>query len=62
MPASRRKYWSGRPDLNRRPPAPKAGVLTNRTTQYADLFLPHVGCNAEEDASRRWAAGHDDGS
>ena len=23
MPANRRKGWSGRPDLNRRPPAPK---------------------------------------
>jgi hypothetical protein len=23
MPVSRRKDWSGRPDLNRRPPAPK---------------------------------------
>lgn len=43
-------------------PASQAGVLTNRTTQYADLFLPHVGCNGEEDASRRWAAVHDDGS
>jgi hypothetical protein len=43
-------------------PVSQAGVLTNQTTQYADLFLPHVGCNGEEDASRRWAAVHDDGS
>ena len=28
MPASRRKYWSGRPDLNRRPPAPKVNSKT----------------------------------
>jgi hypothetical protein len=28
MPASRRKYWSGRPDLNRRPPAPKVNSRT----------------------------------
>jgi len=32
MPASRRKYWSGRPDLNRRPPAPKAGALPGCAT------------------------------
>ena len=28
MPVSRRKYWSGRPDLNRRPPAPKVNSKT----------------------------------
>jgi len=27
MPVSRRKDWSGRPDLNRRPTAPKRGGL-----------------------------------
>ena len=32
MPASRRNYWSGRPDLNRRPPAPKAGALPGCAT------------------------------
>src|ERR1700739_4015345 len=32
MPASRRKDWSGRPDLNRGPPAPKAGALPGCAT------------------------------
>ena len=32
MPASRRNDWSGRPDLNRRPPAPKAGALPGCAT------------------------------
>src|ERR1700732_3370754 len=32
MPVTRRKDWSGRPDLNRRPPAPKAGALPGCAT------------------------------
>src|SRR5918994_1201441 len=40
-------WWSGRPDLNRRPPAPKAGALTK---------LRHVPCEPPltcEDATLR---------
>src|SRR5258707_602059 len=32
MPVSRRKEWSGRRDLNRGPPAPKAGALPGCAT------------------------------
>ena len=39
MPASRRKDWSGRPDLNRRPPAPKAGGLPKATVLFSTFLL-----------------------
>src|SRR5580704_617224 len=47
MPASRRKYWSGRPDLNRRPPAPKAGALPGCATPRHEVpcnskLFPHL--------------------
>src|SRR5436309_1215987 len=32
-------FWSGRPDLNRRPPAPKAGVLHLGSPSFSILFL-----------------------
>src|ERR1700680_3990097 len=33
------KHWSGRPDLNRRPPAPKAGVLSFGSPSFSILSL-----------------------
>src|SRR5437660_6279813 len=33
-------FWSGRPDLNRRPPAPKAGALPGCATPRHEM-LPH---------------------
>ncbi len=34
-------YWSGRADLNRRPPAPKAGALT-RLRYVPNLNFFHI--------------------
>lgn len=33
-------YWSGRGDLNARPPAPKAGTLTR--LRYAPTLIIHI--------------------
>src|SRR5438552_14697500 len=32
-------FWSGRPDLNRRPPAPKAGVLSLGSPSFSISVL-----------------------
>jgi hypothetical protein len=32
-------FWSGRPDLNRRPPAPKAGIPLKTTLLFSMLPL-----------------------
>jgi hypothetical protein len=37
MPATHRKDWSGRGDLNSRPPAPKAGALPGCATPRHEL-------------------------
>jgi hypothetical protein len=39
MPASRRKDWSGRRDLNSGPPAPKAGALPGCATPRLKCFM-----------------------
>jgi hypothetical protein len=39
MPATHRKDWSGRGDLNSRPPAPKAGGLPKTTLLFSTLLL-----------------------
>jgi len=35
----REMFWSGRPDLNRRPPAPKLGVLSLGSPSFSILVL-----------------------
>src|SRR6267143_3774726 len=39
MPSSRRKYWSGLPDLNWRPPAPK--VNSGTQVVVSSMFFAH---------------------
>jgi hypothetical protein len=39
MPVTRRKDWSGRGDLNSRPPAPKAGGLSETTILFSTFLL-----------------------
>jgi hypothetical protein len=39
MPATHRKDWSGRGDLNSRPPAPKAGGLLKATVLLSTFLL-----------------------
>jgi hypothetical protein len=57
MPVSRRKDWSGRPDSNRRPPAPKAGALpgcaTPRQSTTYDQISFHLNRNTEGQSEYR---------
>src|SRR5580700_10929326 len=39
----REMFWSGRPDLNRRPPAPKAGALPGCATPRHELRQDYKG-------------------
>jgi hypothetical protein len=39
----RKMFWSGRPDLNRRPPAPKAGVLPLGSPSFSIFLLKRKG-------------------
>jgi hypothetical protein len=46
-------FWSGRPDLNRRPPAPKAGALPGCATPRHNEPLDYTLCNFKPESALR---------
>src|ERR1700722_2430606 len=47
----RRRDWSGRGDLNSRPPAPKAGALPGCATTRRDEACDYTLCNPQAESA-----------